>query len=1119
MAQQVLSAAASNEAVAPHVRLFTAGLPSSEAPKWYYQDLQGQLQGPFDANTMSRWCGESALPADLKCLGVHPQDSNIVPSNAALNHFQPLSKLLDNARAGIQYMPVRLGKGSFSDEGPATPQSAAPPKGSRAAGPGGPTNHAQAPAGAATLSNGGPDVTRAVDQRASLAAAAAAAAAGGSMNGLQAGLVQQQGLQGSALLQHLQVSQQQQAQQQMQRPGSQPRQQSTPVRRGNQQAGGPANQFLHEQMQQGGAVGVGAFMPPGAAGKAAPEQQQEGGSADELTELNPNCEAWEPALQKLLKREGFSGKDADVKWRVILVTGDRVGPFSTEQMQDWILGGKPPKGINKQQAQQTAQNPPALQIAGILSSDYNAQRLPGAKFFKPLGVLLALVAAGMQYQAVNKHDLQRGLPNKGWNEGPAAGGNRPGPTASPAPPLPTGKAAAGGKAGKAAAARGAAAGNNKSAQMPASRSNNQLTPGNRSRSSTPAGMADGGEGLAPSSSSSKSSSFKHPMALRQQQRQQQQQEALLAAAGQALPGQPGTAGGPGGPAAPGGQLAKGLPGSGARGMAALAQAGSASRSILTAANSMGAAGMQPGMQQQQQLAGAMAAQQAAAGRFAQALQGPQQQFLTPQQQMQAASMAFLQTQQGATQAVWLKQQQLLGQPLAGMYPAGQALLGYPGMPGFPMVAAGASGGQQMGPGDAASAAAMGQMMQNAGLPRTSSTGSGAPQQQQQQPPPPSVSGAHGAGQQQLVPSADGQNWQLQQQQAAAGKIRPPAGVPAFALGQPGNVPVQPGMSHSPQLMHAAALLFLHDQPQPQQPPKPDKGQTRWWVQRNERAFSGPFTGLQMYQAYFQPTSALRLTESTPIAAMAAAGTAAAVSGRDVPPTRAFAPMSCLLEAAAQGFVLVPWPQALPGGRDNGPSTLMVQQAATGATLPLQGVLSQVGLLALQQHQQQAGGPPSEHTQQADGSSAEQDAGRMGQPGAAQNQQQQQMLAAAKQRQQQPPQAQLIRPPGAAAGGYIQLPNGSIVPAAGLVPVQGGGLAVLQPNPAAVAAPQPPVVDPLAVATALFTAGGNPNTIVWYIRTDGAPSGDGPQSSSIQGPFDPQVSSWSDDRSVLRSLCL
>jgi hypothetical protein len=116
------------------------------------------------------------------------------------------------------------------------------------------------------------------------------------------------------------------------------------------------------------------------------------------------------------------------------------------------------------------------------------------------------------------------------------------------------------------------------------------------------------------------------------------------------------------------------------------------------------------------------------------------------------------------------------------------------------------------------------------------------------------------------------------------------------------------------------------------------------------------------------------------------------------------------------------------------------------------------------------------------------------------------MLAAKQRQQQQPQAQMMAAIRPAAGGYIQLPNGQLVPAAGLIPMQGGGLAMLQATPAA-AAPQPPAVDPLAVANALFTAGGQPNTIVWYVRTDGPDSGEGQQSSSVQGPFDPQVRGW------------
>jgi transcription factor SPT20 len=495
---------------------------------------------------------------------------------------------------------------------------------------------------------------------------------------------------------------------------------------------------------------------------------------------------------------------------------------------------------------------------------------------------------------------------------------------------------------------------------------------------------------------------------------------------------------------------------------------------MAAANSMGAAAGLPAGLQQQQLA--LSAQQAAAGRIAQGLAGPQQQFLTPQQ-MQAASMAFLQAQPGATQAVWLKQQQQMpGQALAGVYPTGQTLLGpYPGMPGAqafnPMAAA---GGQ---PGDG-------------GLPRSSSTGSSA-QQQQQQPPPPSASGPHATPgmQQQLMQAGDGQAWQLQQQAAAAaaGGVRPPMAGPQFAMGQPGVPP-------SPQQMHAAALLFLHDQQQqqqqPQQPPRPDKPQARWWVQRGATSFAGPFTGLQMYQAYLQPTGPLRLTEGTPIAAVAApAANAAAAGPRDVPPTHthAFAPLSCLLEAAAQGFVLVSWPSAAGGRRDGQPNALLVQQLQSGVTVPLQNVLSQAGLLALQQQQQHPGVGAGEQPGGEGGSSNEQ-----------------QMLAAKQRQQQQQQQPQMMSAVRPAAGGYIQLPNGQLVPAAGLVPVQGGGLAMLQANPAAAAAPQPPTVDPLAVANALFTAGGQPNTIVWYIRTDGPTSSEGQQSSSIQGPFDPQV---------------
>jgi hypothetical protein len=49
-------------------------------------------------------------------------------------------------------------------------------------------------------------------------------------------------------------------------------------------------------------------------------------------------------------------------------------------MQAWLLKGKAPKGDSKQQAVKAAGDPASLSLCGILSGDYSAQRLPGAKF-------------------------------------------------------------------------------------------------------------------------------------------------------------------------------------------------------------------------------------------------------------------------------------------------------------------------------------------------------------------------------------------------------------------------------------------------------------------------------------------------------------------------------------------------------------------------------------------------------------------------------------------------------------------------------------------------------------------------------------------------------------------
>jgi hypothetical protein len=449
---------------------------------------------------MSRWCSDNALPLDLKCCGIHSKEGNVLPTNLSL--FQPLQKLLDNAEAGIQYHPVRLTKGSYSEEGPATPQSAAPPKGSRADVANQVLLQQQQLAAAMGQSFGPaaldarPDVLRTVDQR----------LAGIPMNGIS----QQQQLQAqnflSQLQQHPRQRQQQQqpplGQQQQQRGMLQPGRQQQPGPQGRNSsstrrmpgAGASSNpqqemtglqqhlQQQQQQQQQSGLAGSGAAaISPGqqalvpaatatTAAAAAAGKRPAGNNdaaAAAVPEVSPGSDAWNNALAKLLSRQGFSAKDADVKWRVILGSGDRVGPFSSEQMTDWLLRAAPPKGINKQQASATAANVTSLQLCGIISADYNNQRLPGAKFFKPLGQLVPAIAAGLAYEAVNKHDLQRGIPKPNWNEGtsgsaaaaaPATGG--PAGAAAAAAGAPGGGkgGAATGKAAKAAAARAAAAG-------------------------------------------------------------------------------------------------------------------------------------------------------------------------------------------------------------------------------------------------------------------------------------------------------------------------------------------------------------------------------------------------------------------------------------------------------------------------------------------------------------------------------------------------------------------------------------------------------------------------------------------------------------------------------------
>jgi hypothetical protein len=866
--------------------------------------------------------------------------------------------------------------------------------------------------------------------------------------------------------------------------------------------------------------------------------------------VQPGSEAWNAALTKLLSREGFSGKEADIKWRLILASGDRVGPFSTEQMTDWLLRGAAPKGINKQQAGQAAANPGALQLCGILSADYNAQRLPGMKFFKPLSQLIPAVAAGLAYEAVNKHDLQRGLPKPKWNEAPGPGGSAP---AAAAPSLPGPQAGGkggqqqGGKAGK--AARAASAGSNGKGGA-AARGQQQQQQMNRPRSGSAAGMAAaaaaaaGLDGPAPAS---EKAAFRHPMALRQQQRQQQQEEALsaaAAAANEALGGgsraqqQQGRGPSPGSVGVHAGK--GGAQGSGFGSRPNSFSGGSASRGILMAADSMGgaaaaAAAAAAAQQQQLQQPGAanaahVAAMAAAAGQLgpaglAQLRQQQAVQQVQMQMQMQGLSVgtptaaAFLQGPQGMPQAIWMgKQQQgqLPGQAVAGMFAAQQSVLGYQMQAGYAALA-----------NQAAGAAAAGEdALANGQLPRTSSSSGSAAQQ-----------GPDGKASR--VSSASSQGPYAGYQQA---------GATANGAMQAAEQQQQP---LTPALMQAAALLFLHMEQQQQAQQQPGGSQVRWWVQRSERAYSGPFSGMQMYQSYLQPVPHMRFTDGTLIAAMSG-GT----GGRDVPPARAFVPLSALLEAASHSYCLLPLPAK--DAAQHGPNSppLQARHFTSGTVVPLQQVL-QAPLQQYYQQQQQQQGPGQQRQQQPrqsmDGgelagkqqqqrkgmmhgaSPSPQQGGpagamaggnRLGSGGmppspsksrgqnAALAQQQQQQMMQMMQQQQQPGMQAAAAAPGSIQ--FMQGPNGTLVAVqAGGAPMQAmpagatmvpaaaaqiGGMVAAQGMPM-LAAQGLPSADPLAVASALFTAGNTPPPMapVWYLLSPAAESHSAPKT---QGPYEP-----------------
>jgi len=96
----------------------------------------------------------------------------------------------------------------------------------------------------------------------------------------------------------------------------------------------------------------------------------------------PGSKAWEQGLQQLLGR-------GDVKWRAVMPSGDRLGPFTQAELLGWLVGGgRAPKGVSREDAQEAAADPGKLKICGIASKDYSLQKLPGESW--PVLVLTTL---------------------------------------------------------------------------------------------------------------------------------------------------------------------------------------------------------------------------------------------------------------------------------------------------------------------------------------------------------------------------------------------------------------------------------------------------------------------------------------------------------------------------------------------------------------------------------------------------------------------------------------------------------------------------------------------------------------------------------------------------------
>jgi len=135
---------------------------------------------------------------------------------------------------------------------------------------------------------------------------------------------------------------------------------------------------LRAQEASAAVLGPAQVQSPAPARKAAAKEPADApGAAGSQAAAGPapGSSAWKAALQQLLSCS------SDVKWRAILPSGDRVGPFSASELAGWLGGGggrgRAPKGVGSAEAREVEADQGALQLCAISAKDYNPQKLPG----------------------------------------------------------------------------------------------------------------------------------------------------------------------------------------------------------------------------------------------------------------------------------------------------------------------------------------------------------------------------------------------------------------------------------------------------------------------------------------------------------------------------------------------------------------------------------------------------------------------------------------------------------------------------------------------------------------------------------------------------------------------